>query len=129
MNMHLSISAPTHQLARYSAYNDNNGAGSAIEEGVAAELPPLEWKFAIGQCVTGVSDAMPSRVIARCKVEGESPHELYKVRPYTKSGPWRDKTVSGDRLRAIQPDDADCKDCLLCAAGFCSCGMNLAAAA
>lgn len=76
----------------------------------------IEWKFRLGQCVTGANEAMPSLVLARCKMNGD---ELYKVRSYARRGPWGEKTVRCSTIKDVSPQDPDCGECLLIATGLC----------
>lgn len=84
------------------------GAGGCTEE--------ENWKFEIGQCVTHISQPLPSLVMWRTMCDGR---EVYGLRSFLDNGQNRGLLILAESLRAAVPHSADCDNCLLYDTGLC----------
>lgn len=87
----------------------------------------INWSFNIGQCVSHVSQNMPSLVMER--VRTSKGNEIYGVRSFATEDPNRDRMILGECLVDVVPGSGPCQDCLLFNTGMCPGALRDVAAA
>lgn len=76
-----------------------------------------DWRFQIGQCVSHVSQNMPSLIMGRLRASNGL--EFYGARSFSSNDSNRDRLMCGDSLVDVMPGSQPCSDCLLYKTGMC----------
>jgi len=82
-----------------------------------AGAAPEEWRFQIGQCVSHISQDMPSLIMGR--IRASNGMQFYGVRSFATDDANRDRVISGGSLVPVTLGSEPCQDCLLYNTGMC----------